>query len=187
MAEGRWCVAFPFDRSLLAPSPLELHQRSLLDLEDIGALLQGDAVSVSFPQLPGLRDRVPQTPIEDLLSEAMGRRGVRARPQVKVGPYRVDFLIEQDGRRIAVEADGRDYHLPDRDRQRDEQLGRLGIDAVLRFTGSEIWRDADACAERVASFLAAHPSRPRGVPIDKDLDPSQAAAVSHPSGAARIL
>ena len=68
-------------------------------------------------------------------------------PQVEIGDYRVDFAIQ--GYEIAIELDGHDYHKTKEQRtadaKRDRTLVSLGW-TVLRFTGSEIWQDAAACA-----------------------------------------
>lgn len=74
--------------------------------------------------------------------------------EVYVGRYRVDFMIEIDGGangyRIAVECDGRKWHERTEDqgahdRSRDRELLTKGV-ITIRFTGSEIYRDAEACA-----------------------------------------
>ena len=74
--------------------------------------------------------------------------------------YRLDFLIMvardlESGPfgDIAVECDGHDFHertkeQAKRDRKRDRDLQAMGL-RVLRFTGSEIFRDAAGCAESV--------------------------------------
>lgn len=84
--------------------------------------------------------------------------------EVQVGRYRVDFMIEIDGGangyRIAVECDGRKWHERTEDqgahdRSRDRELLTRGV-ITIRFTGSEIYRDAQACAAdvwRCAKFL----------------------------------
>ncbi|MUV13552.1 DUF559 domain-containing protein [Noviluteimonas gilva] len=79
--------------------------------------------------------------------------GYSVMPQVQVGSYRVDFLILVRGfkgkRRIAIECDGHDYHdktkeQAARDKKRDRDLLLAGV-SVMRFTGSEIFRDCEAC------------------------------------------
>jgi hypothetical protein len=85
-------------------------------------------------------------------------------------PYRVDFLLEtttyemapDDPRadrnglvevvysQVVVECDGHDFHertkeQAQRDKARDRAFHAAGY-TVLRFTGSEIWKDPDKCA-----------------------------------------
>lgn len=71
-------------------------------------------------------------------------------PQVEIGDYRVDFAIQEY--EIAIELDGHDYHSSKEQRtadaKRDRTLVALGW-TVLRFTGSEIWKDAAACASEL--------------------------------------
>ena len=84
-------------------------------------------------------------------------------PQSKIGNYRADFLIlcELNDRHfwVVVECDGHDFHERSkeqarRDRSRDRWMTANKI-SVLRFTGSEIFKDPDACAEQVADFIAS--------------------------------
>ena len=133
-----------------------------------------------------LAGRVALTPIERILQRALEDAGVDARPQVKFGRYRLDFLIEHDGRQVAVEADGHDFHDAKRDAVRDGELRASGIKEVLRFTGSEIWLDGNACAARVISYLRGSPA-PRTHARREALDDGQQQAVAHESGPARVL
>jgi very-short-patch-repair endonuclease len=70
-------------------------------------------------------------------------------PQHYIGDHRVDFAISirvvaKEEIKIAVECDGREYHQAkeqmDRDTRRNRDLQIAGWN-LLRFTGSEIWRD----------------------------------------------
>lgn len=87
--------------------------------------------------------------------------------QAEIGSYRVDFLIHDatlpfslgKPRWIVVECDGHDFHEKTkkqarRDKQRDRFLQARGY-RVLRFTGSEIWQDAERCADEILDNLAA--------------------------------
>lgn len=89
-------------------------------------------------------------------------------PQVTVGRHRVDFGFVADcfdvnePIRLAVEIDGHEFHEKTkwqaaRDRKRDRELVNEGI-YVMRFTGSEIYRDPDQCAYEVLSFLVVQQS-----------------------------
>ena len=97
----------------------------------------------------------------------VGRRGqgvqVVIYPQKEVGSYRVDFAVHAEFGdmlptvKVAVECDGHEFHEKTkeqaaRDKARDRVLATSGY-TVLRFTGSEIYRDAPACAEQVASVI----------------------------------
>jgi DNA helicase-2/ATP-dependent DNA helicase PcrA len=180
------CFSFAFARSELQPRALDPARLSVLDLENIGRLLALDVVEERFSLLPELAGRLALTPIEERLQRAMQRADIDAKPQVKFDRFRLDFLVEVGDRRVAVEADGRDFHDAVRDARRDEKLRRLGIEEVLRFTGSEIWLDADACAARVTAYLGEGHSR--GLRIRRQsLDDSQLNAVGHGGGAARVL
>lgn len=93
-------------------------------------------------------------------------------PQVQIGRYRADFVlfatVEQiitgDDRhyallRVVIECDGHDHHdltkeQARHDRQRDRWMQSKGL-SVLRFTGSEIFKDADKCAAEVFDFVDA--------------------------------
>jgi very-short-patch-repair endonuclease len=82
--------------------------------------------------------------------------------QAQIANYRADFMfvnVDEKGvmRRIVVECDGHDFHertkeQAARDRARDRWMTEHGI-IVLRFTGSEIWRDAKKCVEQIGRVL----------------------------------
>ena len=79
-------------------------------------------------------------------------------PQVRVHKYTVDFMALYPKRGggycgIVAECDGHDFHERTKaqaasDKSRDRYLQTEGY-KVYRFTGSEIWRDAFACANEV--------------------------------------
>lgn len=98
------------------------------------------------------------TPIERIahlvlidLQREFGTHNLSIFPQQKIGPYRVDFLLEYRPlhsdleKRIVVECDGHQWHERTKeqaikDKERDRYLTREGY-IVLRFTGSEIVDD----------------------------------------------
>lgn len=111
-----------------------------------------------------------ESPIEALLVHAIGEEIARCnlecqpRTQVRLGPYRVDILVETGGRRLVVECDGAAYHASskdqvERDKRRDRYFAANDI-AVMRFTGAEINRSARACAAEVAAWLEAFRADP---------------------------
>lgn len=100
-----------------------------------------------------------ESPIEQLLLDALRKTPVGSivTPQFEIGPYRVDFALFSTGKKVAVECDGHDFHektkeQAQRDKKRDRFLQLKGW-AVLRFTGSEIYKDADRCAAEVAAMV----------------------------------
>lgn len=98
------------------------------------------------------------------LEEALQHRGddTCIVPQANVGRYRVDFAVVQYREKcgllkIAVECDGHDFHdrtkeQAQRDKSRDRFLMAAGW-PVLRFTGSEIYKNSEECAYDVSGVL----------------------------------
>lgn len=93
---------------------------------------------------------------------------LRLLPQHKVSlKRRVDFAIvviphleALEEYRVAIECDGRDYHdrttaQVNADKERDQEILVAGY-TPLHFSGSQINRDAAACAARVAQVIDAH-------------------------------
>jgi very-short-patch-repair endonuclease/transcription elongation GreA/GreB family factor len=89
-----------------------------------------------------------------------GRRlldlGYRIRPQVPVGGYAIDFVVEgADDRRLAIELDGDKYHGPDRwadDTRRQRALERLGW-TFWRCWGSTWIADREGCLADLVDVL----------------------------------
>lgn len=86
---------------------------------------------------------------------AFGRAGsFFAQREVDLGrrSVRIDFVLVTDKLRIAVELDDHEFHASkskrSADAARDLDLTKRGWTPV-RFTGSDIWRDADGCTSRV--------------------------------------
>jgi very-short-patch-repair endonuclease len=116
---------------------------------------------------------VCESPIEKLLFQEFNKlapfkkdvKGVvsrlgtlEIRPQFEVGRYRLDFAVQSDCRSsvIAVEVDGHDFHertkeQATRDKSRDRELVARGWQ-VLRFTGSEVFRDAQKCMSEILAL-----------------------------------
>lgn len=78
--------------------------------------------------------------------------------QVPVGPYRIDIMVESDGRKLVVECDGATFHnsteAVERDKRRDRFCVTQGL-FVMRFTGAEINRDVRGCAAQVGLWIRA--------------------------------
>ncbi len=70
-------------------------------------------------------------------------------PQYPASGYFIDFAIVD--KKIAIEIDGHDYHKTIEQRTHDSKRDRdLDLEGwrILRFTGSEVRRDAEGCAKR---------------------------------------
>jgi very-short-patch-repair endonuclease len=92
-------------------------------------------------------------------------------PQERVGPYRLDFAIgynpaepmdvlaDPTSIRIAVECDGHAFHEKTKEQAARDKARARAITlegwTVLRFTGSEIYADADECARAVMDQITA--------------------------------
>jgi very-short-patch-repair endonuclease len=80
--------------------------------------------------------------------------------QHPVGPYRLDFAmlgVHDDTQPVAIEIDGHDYHERTKaqarhDRRRDRWLAQHGW-LVLRYTGSEVFRDPDRLVRELVDTL----------------------------------
>ena len=96
---------------------------------------------------------------ESVFEKEVLRRLVRERyrvlPQWKVGSYRIDFVVESGGHRLAVECDGDRYHTVDdrdKDMARQAVLERLGW-RFVRIRGSNFFRDPEKAMKPVFDRL----------------------------------
>jgi len=111
-----------------------------------------------------------ESPIEKSLCDALNGlllqhklSGVTLKLQEPVGNYRADMMLVKQTLRgtfkLAIEADGRDWHSTEkqvaRDKKRDRFFAARGI-CVMRFTGSEIHKSADECAAEAFQWVACH-------------------------------
>lgn len=102
------------------------------------------------------KESLLESPIERKLWDALDNQiRTEITPQFHIGKYRIDFVIER--LKIAIELDGHDYHKTKEQRtydaSRERFLQRQGWQ-VVRFTGSEIWRNAKKCADEILRFAA---------------------------------
>jgi very-short-patch-repair endonuclease len=88
--------------------------------------------------------------------------GTEFQVQAQIDRYRVDFLFichyGGHSRRLIVECDGHDFHertkeQAARDKSRDRALVKDGA-TVLRYTGSELYRDPVKCIEEIEVILS---------------------------------
>lgn len=101
-----------------------------------------------------------ESPIEGKLYLAMNeRRWVReCEPQYVIGRYRLDFAFP--AHKLAIECDGQEFHASQEQRERDAERDRFLLKEgwrTMRFTGSQIHRNAISCADEIYKIL--HPEK----------------------------
>lgn len=101
-----------------------------------------------------------ESPIESNFYDAMQAYcyGDELEPQTEISAnghlYRADFAIPS--KRIVIELDGHEYHKTKEQRTKDARRERDLQTAgwkVIRFTGTEVHRDAYKCAEDACKFI----------------------------------
>lgn len=80
-------------------------------------------------------------------------------PQFRWGYYRSDWaiVVAKPLSALLIECDGRDFHCSPEQRAHDAKKDRAALDRgylTMRFTGSEIFRDADACALKIYDAIS---------------------------------
>lgn len=95
-------------------------------------------------------DQCCESPIEAQFWEVAKHRLLGLIPQYDIGRYRVDFALPDE--HLVIELDGHDYHKTKeqrtRDAKRERDLQELGW-YVIRFTGTEVYRNIEQCIEQV--------------------------------------
>jgi very-short-patch-repair endonuclease len=99
----------------------------------------------------------PGSALQKDVAARLAGLGYRVVPHWKIGHYVIDLVIENNGKRLAVECDGDRFHplerLPD-DMARLAVLQRLGW-TFVRIRGSQFLRDPDRAMEPVLAELRA--------------------------------
>ena len=79
-------------------------------------------------------------------------RGYNVLPQYKAGAYSIDLVVTGNGRRLAIECDGEEFHGPEKlqeDLDREAVLRRVGRWTFVRIRGSLFFRDESRALEPV--------------------------------------
>jgi very-short-patch-repair endonuclease len=80
--------------------------------------------------------------------------------EIWIDKYRVDFLIPS--KKIIIELYGYAYHNTKqkitKDAERERHLQKLGY-TIIRFTGSEIYKDVDKCVRDVLDLAQIKPNK----------------------------
>ena len=96
-----------------------------------------------------------QSPFEREVMKRLLAAGYRVAPQWRVGAFRIDLVVEGDGRRLAIECDGDRYHplekLPE-DMDRQSVLERMGW-VFTHIRGTEFLRNPERAMKSVLEKL----------------------------------
>jgi very-short-patch-repair endonuclease len=93
-----------------------------------------------------------ESPIETKLMKTLAKHGFRPYGQIPCGKFRIDIAIFYKGKKIAIECDGEQFHSSpqqkEHDARKDDFLQRNRW-KVFRFTGKEIYHDAEWCVQMI--------------------------------------
>lgn len=157
---------------------------NLLSMEQMNNILDLVNVNITSPELINDFDNdVLYTPIEKIFKDKLVENNISFEPQVKLGRFYVDFLIEVNNTKVIIECDGREYHNPYRDHERDKELKKEGY-KIFRFSGSRIFNDCDACIDEVIRYSKVHSNSKY---VLEGLNDDQKIAVNHITGPMRVL
>ncbi len=105
-----------------------------------------------------------ESEFEKLVLRRLIQADYRVIPQWPVGAYRIDLVVEGNGKRLAVECDGDRWHPREKleeDMARQAILERLGW-RFVRIRGSQFFRNPDQAMQVVFSRLQALDIPPEG-------------------------
>jgi very-short-patch-repair endonuclease len=97
-------------------------------------------------------------------------------PEFPAGAYSIDLVVTGNGRRLAIECDGEQFHGPEKlqgDLERQAVLERLGW-TFVRIRGSLFFRDQERAMQPVFSRLQELNITPESVPNSKSAKQPQA-------------
>ncbi len=113
------------------------------------------------------RDGYWLTPIEAPFYDALRDTGLTFAVQPWIqgtdSRYRPDFLVLYGGQAAAVELDGHDWHKTKEQRSHDAKRDRWFKERrveTIRFTGSQVFKDAQGCVGELLNVLRGANARP---------------------------
>lgn len=112
---------------------------------------------VGYGGIPAVRSPIESIYWLELAGPAF-TRSVRVQYEpIGYEPYVPDFELSRGNELLIVELDGHDFHEKSReqaehDKRRDRWFAAKGL-RVIRFTGSEVWRNARACIDEALAFF----------------------------------
>lgn len=129
--------------------------------DDIRLKLIKHAMNPSLPIEEGKMNKA-ESDFEMQVMKILLNQGYKVNPQWKVGSYRIDMVIEDGNRRIALECDGEKWHTVDdlpNDMKRQAILERLGW-TFIRIRGSAFYRNPDSTMKWVFEELLHNGIKP---------------------------
>ena len=132
--------------------------------EDIRARLLRYAADphAAYDALPQIQ-KMSDSPFEEEVAKALVTCGYDIVQQWEVGRYRIDIVVREGAKKIALECDGERYHSSEEqvyaDMERQMILERLGW-RFIRLRGSAYYRDPAGAMQWVMRRLSAHSIHP---------------------------
>lgn len=111
-----------------------------------------------------------ESPFEVDVFRTIQARGYKVIPQVEVGGYQIDLVVEGIRDRLAVECDGVEWHGPEKfevDLQRQESLERAGW-KFWRIRGREFYLDREKAMESLWTTLKEMGIEPHHQPLKRN-------------------
>ncbi len=156
-----------------------------LMLEQINNLLSFNSIQFSSPEFLTLSaEKTIFTPIEQKILDEFVKENIAFVPQARIGRFFVDFLVSIGKEKIIIECDGREFHNPVRDKERDKVLS-LEKYPILRFSGAKIAHNVTQCVEIIKN--ASKNNIRSNFQIDDDIDEDQREGIDFITGPVRIL
>jgi len=119
-----------------------------------------------------------ESPFEREVLKRLIDAGFKVKTQWQVGYYRIDMVVEGDGKRLAVECDGDRYHPMENlasDMNRQAILERLGW-TFVRIRGSAFYRNPDMAMQTIFASLREQEISPIAA---RDEDPNTDLTLIH--------
>ena len=94
-------------------------------------------------------------------------------PQLKILNWNADFVLVFKNSRLVVECDGHEFHERTKEQADHDTARARGIQMhmpVIRFTGRQIYRDQQACADEAVTLLLSQVDAVRSAVADGQLD-----------------
>src|SRR5580704_5117529 len=114
------------------------------------------------------KEKRTQSAFEREVMKRLTAAGFHVAPQWRVGAFRIDLVVEGDGRRLAIECDGDRYHSLEKlpgDMDRQSVLERMGW-IFTRIRGTEFLRNPDRAMKPVFEKLHLLEISPNGAASD---------------------